>query len=693
MSHYGHGSRPHHITSIGSFGGRDTVARGTFPGVNSLDATKINFGSGTVMTHAARHKHHDPHHAAHYKHHRPDLSIPIGQIPGGSGGGGWGHFPHSPVHRNAHGAGFGRHAMGGHAGSMAGYAADRARHDAQRQNEEARRRRHEQDAWRLNNQRIQAVGQAAHANVLRAHHQAAEDAAARARVVAHTSPWRHATYTGPNVHRQFQQQQAVAASHQHDAFREQLKKEPPLHLRHGRPTIQAPVTQAPTPSKVQHLLTYLQSLDRNRPAGVVMREIDEMGLTMEQQTQIAVQTVGTEGPTVVSVRETIPGLKTTVDKQVFAWRHGEHVSVLPITEVPLGLTVRDGWWIYADGLQIQVAKRYSEDPDTVRAEMKRAGLDNPTPRDIERRIEAAKELNRDIAKFIGSGAALDQSLDATRRAHEDVLRQLVSGYANAFASFADIESVKPAISDVGRALGRQAGRLNAKFSRFNTPGATPPAPPTTASSTPAGSGSGTATPPPPAASAATPNRSRVPLIKVSWKASNRTAGTGGIKKISGARNPDGSLRVRITGVLKESIPRQNFNQELPTGRDIGLPDYEVSHLWGSGFGDEAFDGMMYAPREVNRIFQNAGIESRLRELQGLAARNNATIQVTAQAESHPLEDGHDLLRQASYRFEVRLPTGTTHTIGEVDIWVPAPGAAGKVTVEVTGGSAAVWSLQ
>ena len=91
-----------------------------------------------------------------------------------------------------------------------------------------------------------------------------------------------------------------------------------------------------------------------------------------------------------------------------------------------------------------------------------------------------------------------------------------------------------------------------------------------------------------------------------------TVGTGGIRKITGRLLADNALDFKIEGVLLDPIrPRTrapNDNRQLPSGMDCGLPTYEIAHLWGPGFGDEAWDGMMYAPRAVNQEWQNRGVE-------------------------------------------------------------------------------------
>jgi hypothetical protein len=149
-------------------------------------------------------------------------------------------------------------------------------------------------------------------------------------------------------------------------------------------------------------------------------------------------------------------------------------------------------------------------------------------------------------------------------------------------------------------------------------------------------------------------------------------------------------------VLDRKNPAEtpNFNVEPPTGDDIRLPDYEVAHLWGPGFGDEARDGIMYAPREVNQKWQNHGIESRLRELRDLASEEGCTIELIVRAKSYPrnIWYGHEMLKEVSYRFRVRYSDGSTEPVARVDISVPPPKSRDEVTMDVISGSASPWSL-
>lgn len=188
-----------------------------------------------------------------------------------------------------------------------------------------------------------------------------------------------------------------------------------------------------------------------------------------------------------------------------------------------------------------------------------------------------------------------------------------------------------------------------------------------------------------------------PLLKIETnvRLSGDTAGTGGIKKISGQRHPDGSLEVTIYGELKDPIPRDkapNYNRDLPTGSQIGLPDYEIAHAWGPGFGDEARDGLMYAPREFNQLFQNQKMEKFLRDLHSTASKSGATVQVTVRVEGYPLRTwrGHEMLKEATYQFEVVSKTGQRTPRATLTISSSAPGLTGRISVAVDDLGSGLW---
>lgn len=180
---------------------------------------------------------------------------------------------------------------------------------------------------------------------------------------------------------------------------------------------------------------------------------------------------------------------------------------------------------------------------------------------------------------------------------------------------------------------------------------------------------------------------------------NETAGTGGIHGIRIHRDNDGSLDVLIKGELLDPIPRAqapNFNNRLPTGSQIdpALSEHQLLHLWGPGFGDEAFDGIMYAHRDVNLRWQNSGIEDRLRQLHELAKQERARILVDARAKSYPDNfKGHMMLKKVEYKIKVQRSDGTEDIIGEVSISVSPPPQSRVTEVDIRGGSSGPWSLQ
>lgn len=189
---------------------------------------------------------------------------------------------------------------------------------------------------------------------------------------------------------------------------------------------------------------------------------------------------------------------------------------------------------------------------------------------------------------------------------------------------------------------------------------------------------------------------RPKLVATNMKLSGDTAGTGGIKEIRGERRKDKSLRFEMRGELLPPLKRGDapqFEKDLPTGDEAGLPGTERSHLWGPGFGDEARDGITYAPKEVNQTLQNRGAERMLRELRALADKQGGAIELNVQAETYPPVKGHDPLKEVSYRFDLRHPDGMRERAAQIDISVPPPGSSGNVETRVIPGSAGIWSLQ
>ena len=171
-----------------------------------------------------------------------------------------------------------------------------------------------------------------------------------------------------------------------------------------------------------------------------------------------------------------------------------------------------------------------------------------------------------------------------------------------------------------------------------------------------------------------------PILGGRLRLTRDTAKTSGIRHIEGGRLPNGTIGVQITGELKPSIKRSeapNYNKggdsissmgpEVNARANGGLSThgYEKAHLWGPGFGDEARDGIMLAPYQVNQIFQNDTMEEALRVMQHQVREqygDSAKVVVTASAVSHPTMSTRPLnepvLAEATYKFSVETAGGT-----------------------------------
>jgi len=141
-------------------------------------------------------------------------------------------------------------------------------------------------------------------------------------------------------------------------------------------------------------------------------------------------------------------------RQFLIWRDDWRLKGIPVEDVLSGISRKDDWWIFKDARSIQVAQRYPEDSDAVRNEMWRAGERDPGTRDVERRIDAGKELNRYIEYFLRNGDSLEVSKAMTRRLQEEVVQMLGMAYFNAFAAKAIIDGITPDLIEAGEGVGR-----------------------------------------------------------------------------------------------------------------------------------------------------------------------------------------------------------------------------------------------
>ncbi len=122
---------------------------------------------------------------------------------------------------------------------------------------------------------------------------------------------------------------------------------------------------------------------------------------------------------------------------------------------------------------------------------------------------------------------------------------------------------------------------------------------------------------------------------------------------------------------------------------LGINEYHRAHLWGPGWGDEALDGIMYAPKDLNVRWQTLwrglfdephGIERTIDDIAQYAADNGGHLEVIAVARSfgrremRGLRGRELLLKEVSYDIRINIPgrTDGPERITEVSIAVDPP---------------------
>jgi hypothetical protein len=196
---------------------------------------------------------------------------------------------------------------------------------------------------------------------------------------------------------------------------------------------------------------------------------------------------------------------------------------------------------------------------------------------------------------------------------------------------------------------------------------------------------------------------------------DETRRTGGVAEARALKFADGSVEFEMAGTVEETIAplRENikipelnidhkgidYSRDLPLGskktyKGVSLTGYDRAHLWGPWAGDEARAGIMYAPAEFNRIWQNSGIEDRIRISAERVRAEGGTFVLRAKARSYPpdeawrkgalrAKDQEFLLKEITYEIEVRRPDGTIRT-ARIDFVIPPPGSSEKIGVEIVG---------
>jgi hypothetical protein len=169
-------------------------------------------------------------------------------------------------------------------------------------------------------------------------------------------------------------------------------------------------------------------------------------------------------------------------------------------------------------------------------------------------------------------------------------------------------------------------------------------------------------PAPPAAAASGP--------VVSAGANPRTAGSGGIARISRSVNPDtGVAQTTIEGRVLPTLPTraglESFVGPARSGTDR-------AHLWGRIFGDEAAAGTLYAPSGFNRGVQLT-LEKALQDLQGqLGAGESLWLKAVNSSHPRTVWSGK-ALATVRYEFQVRSSGGQVSRTVRIEFTVDPPG--------------------
>ncbi len=195
--------------------------------------------------------------------------------------------------------------------------------------------------------------------------------------------------------------------------------------------------------------------------------------------------------------------------------------------------------------------------------------------------------------------------------------------------------------------------------------------------------------------------------------------TGGIREARGILNADASITIDMGGYVfpfpggatkfRTADKANDFSTLLrdTKGKSVGkhrlrrrnpktgeFENYQKAHLWGHGFGDEARDGIMYAPAEFNQFWQRHGVEKWIRELSEKARKLKGNLVIRARATSYsPREiteqiikdgkevgkrvragDGEYLLKEVTYELFIETPDkpGVLQPFHKLEFEIPPP---------------------
>jgi phage-related protein len=130
----------------------------------------------------------------------------------------------------------------------------------------------------------------------------------------------------------------------------------------------------------------------------------------------------------------------------------------------------------------------------------------------------------------------------------------------------------------------------------------------------------------------------------------------------------------IRSQIGAPVKRRQYERWLPGPSKVGLDEWERAHAQGAGFGKEFRAGILYAPREVNQVLQNRGIEDEVRDLYK-SKRPDVDLFVQTITEAHP---GTVCLAKITYTVSGR-PPGRTETM-LFDAWITVSNDVGDPAI-------------
>ncbi len=186
-----------------------------------------------------------------------------------------------------------------------------------------------------------------------------------------------------------------------------------------------------------------------------LRPGDDLPVDVGTWTRIIGNLPRADGPCVIGGIPVKAGGVVVKREASLVWLSGGRmIGWMPIEDLPAGGTRSGEYWIWNDGHEVQVGKRYAQDAAAVKKEAPK----EMAGRDLERREEAGAELNRDVETFMSQGHSLRQSIQLARHAHADVLVQMIQGCFTLFGVWAVIPGAMADVEALGEAIGRKLGQ-------------------------------------------------------------------------------------------------------------------------------------------------------------------------------------------------------------------------------------------